>query len=342
MLKTFSSFKRSAIFAALCATAVVGGASAAQAAPFSPGIVYDVGGKFDKSFNESAYIGMSKFKQDTKIDFKEVLVNNEPQREQVLRSMAKRGVDVVVAVGFSFTQSMEKVAKEFPKTKFVMVDSIVKGDNVLNIVFREEEGSFMVGMAAALTSKTHKVGYITAMNMPLLNAFECGYVQGVKYVDKNTQVLSNIVGSTPAAFHDPARGAEIARSQFDRGADITFAVAGPTNLGILQAAKDAKKMAIGVDANQNYLQPGVVLTSMVKRIDKAVYDAVMAARNGTFKPGTQVMGLKEGGVDWALDQYNRPLISAATEKRITEARKSIIDGKLKVVDFRTKNSCPVH
>jgi basic membrane protein A len=222
-----------------------------------------------------------------------------------------------------------------------MVDAVVPGPNVLSVVFKEQEGSYLVGMAAAMATKSNKVGYINAMSMPLMNAFECGYVQGVKYVNPKVEVLSNIVGSTPAAFHDPARGAEIARSQFSRGADVTFAVAGPTNLGILQAAKDAKKLAIGVDANQNYLQPGYVLTSMVKRIDTAVYDAVMAAKNNTFKPGTRVMGLKEGGVDWALDQHNRGLISPAMEKRIVEARQAIIDGKIKVVDYRTNNSCPV-
>jgi basic membrane protein A len=162
---------------------------------------------------------------------------------------------------------------------------VVPGANVESIVFKEQEGSYLVGIAAAMTSKTKKVGYINAMSMPLMNAFECGYVQGVKSVDPKVEVLSNIVGSTPAAFHDPARGAEIARSQYARGADITFAVAGPTNLGILQAAKDSKKLAIGVDANQNYLQPGYVLTSMVKRIDTAVYDAVMSVKNGTFQAG---------------------------------------------------------
>ncbi|HEY5800274.1 MAG TPA: BMP family ABC transporter substrate-binding protein [Burkholderiaceae bacterium] len=328
---------KKSVIASLLLTALAGVANA----QIKPGIVYDVGGKFDKSFNESAYNGMEKFKKETGIAYQEVLVNNEPQREQVLRSMARRGVDIVVAVGFSFSQAMEKVAKEYPKTKFVMVDSVVKGNNILSVTFKEQEGSYLVGMVAAMTTKSKKVGYINAMSMPLMNAFECGYVQGVKYIDPKVEVLSNIVGSTPAAFHDPARGAEIARSQFSRGADITFSVAGPTNLGVLQAAKDAKKLAIGVDANQNYLQPGFVLTSMVKRIDTAVYDAVMAAKNNTFQPGVKVMGLKEGGVDWALDQHNRPLISAAVEKRVVEARKAIIDGKINVVDFRANNSCPV-
>lgn len=312
------------------------------AADFSASIVYDTGGKFDKSFNESAYNGIQKFKKDTGIEAREAIVNNEAQREQVLRNMAKKGTDVVIANGFSFTQSMQKVAAEFPKTKFVLIDAVVKADNVLSVVFKEQEGSFLVGMAAAMSSKSKKVGYINAMNMPLLNAFECGYVQGVKFVDPKVEVLSNVVGSTPSSFNDPGRGGEIAKSQFDRGADVVFPVAGPTGLGVFQAAKDAKKLAIGVDSNQNHIQPGTVLTSMVKRIDQAVYDTLLAAKNQKWKAGVQEMGLKEGGVDWALDANNRALISPEMEKKINDAKAKIIDGKLTVVDFRAKNSCPVH
>jgi basic membrane protein A len=314
----------------------------AMAADLSVAIVYDTGGKFDKSFNESAYNGITKFKKDTGITAKEAIVNTEAQREQVLRNMAKKGSDIVIANGFSFTQSMQKVAAEFPKTKFVLIDAVVKADNVQSVIFKEQEGSFIVGMAAAMASKTKKIGYINAMSMPLLNAFECGFVQGMRYVDPKVEVLSNVVGSTPSSFNDPGRGAEIAKSQFDRGADVVFAVAGPTGLGVFQAAKDAKKLAIGVDSNQNYLQPGTVLTSMVKRIDQAVYDSLMAAKNGTWKPGLRAMGLKEGGVDWSLDQFNRSLISADMEKKINLARQQIIDGKIAVVDFRTGNACPVH
>ncbi len=312
-----------------------------HAADFTAAIVYDTGGKFDKSFNESAYNGIVKFKKDTGIEAREAIVNTEAQREQVLRNMAKKGAEIVVANGFSFTQSVQKVAAEFPKTKFVLIDAVVKADNVQSVIFKEHEGSFLVGMAAALSSKSKKVGYINAMNMPLLNAFECGYVQGVKFIDPKIEVFSNVVGSTPSSFNDPGRGGEIAKSQFDRGADVVFPVAGPTGLGVFQAAKDAKKLAIGVDSNQNAIQPGTVLTSMIKRIDQAVYDGLLAAKNQKWKPGVVEMGLKENGVDWALDQNNRALISADMEKKIKEARQQIIDGKLVVTDFRVKNSCPV-
>jgi basic membrane protein A len=334
-----SSFRLSLACAAIAAT--LGTALPVQAADFTAAIVYDTGGKFDKSFNESAYNGIVKFKKASGINVQEAIVNNEAQREQVLRNMAKKGNAIVIANGFSFTQSMQKVAAEFPKTKFVLIDAEVKADNVLSVVFKEQEGSFLVGMAAALSSKSKKVGYINAMNMPLLNAFECGYVQGVKYIDPKIDVLSNVVGSTPSSFNDPGRGGEIAKSQFDRGADVVFPVAGPTGLGVFQAAKDAKKLAIGVDSNQNHIQPGTVLTSMIKRIDQAVFDTLTNARANQWKSGAINMGLKEGGVDWALDQHNRALISADMEKKINAARQQIIDGKLNVVDFRAKNSCPV-
>jgi basic membrane protein A len=335
-MTTFRRLSLPALLAAACLSTLP-----ALAADFSASIVYDTGGKFDKSFNESAYNGIVKFKKDTGIEAKEAIVNNEAQREQVLRNMAKKGTDVVIANGFSFTQSMQKVAAEFPKTKFILIDAVVKADNVLSVVFKEQEGSFIVGMAAGMASKSKKVGYINAMNMPLLNAFECGYVQGVKYIDPKIEVLSNVVGSTPSSFNDPGRGGEIAKSQFDRGADVVFPVAGPTGLGVFQAAKDAKKLAIGVDSNQNGIVPGTVLTSMMKRIDQAVYDNLLAAKNGQFKAGVREMGLKEGGVDWALDQYNRALITPDMEKKIKDARQQIIDGKLTVVDFRSKNACPV-
>jgi basic membrane protein A len=337
---TMQQLKRSSLI--ILSAAMLGLAGPAIADNFSAAIVYDTGGKFDKSFNESAFDGIAKFKKETGVEVREAIVNNETQREQVLRNMARKGAPIVVANGFSFTQSMTRVAAEFPKTKFVLIDAVVKAPNVLSVVFKEHEGSFIVGMAAAMASKTKKIGYINAMSMPLLNAFECGFVQGARFVDPKVQMISNVIGSTPSSFNDPGRGSEIAKSQFDRGADVVFAVAGPTGLGVFQAAKDAKKLAIGVDSNQNHIQPGTVLTSMIKRIDQAVYDALMAAKNGTWKPGLRAMGLKEGGVDWAVDQYNRKLITADMEKKINDARQKIIDGKIIVADYRDKNACPVH
>ncbi|MBV8046951.1 MAG: BMP family ABC transporter substrate-binding protein [Paludibacterium sp.] len=315
-------------------------ASSAFAA-FAPAVVYDQAGKFDKSFNEAAYKGAEQFKKETGVAYRDAQISSDAQKEQVLRDMARKNMDPIVAVGFSYTQAVETVAKEFPKTRFVIIDSVAKGPNVKSILFKEQEGSFLVGMAAAMKSKTNTVGFIGGMDVPLIRAFACGYVQGVKYVNKDDKVIQNMTGTTPSAFNDPARGTELAKSQFDRGVDVVFAAAGGTGLGVLQSAKAAGKYSIGVDSNQNYLHPGSVLTSMVKRVDIAVHNTFMDAKNNTWKPGIEVLGLKENGIDWALDANNRPLITPDMEKRIKTARAAIISGKIKVVDYRANNSCPV-
>lgn len=324
-----------------CAVAAMVLASSAMAKDFVPAVVFDQAGKFDKSFNEAAYKGAELFKAQTHIAYREAQIANDAQKEQVLRNLARKGADLIVAVGFSYTQAVETVAKEFPNVKFTLIDSVAKGPNVQNILFKEQEGSFLVGMAAEMASKTHKVGYIGGMDVPLIRAFGCGYAQGAKYIDKNAQVIENMTGTTPQAFNDPARGTELAKSQIDRGADVIFAAAGGTGRGVLQAAKDAGKLSIGVDSNQNYLFPGSVLTSMVKRVDIAVAKAFTDGKNGTWKAETVVLGLKEGGVDWALDANNRKLISKDMETKIGAAKKDIIAGKIKVVDYRANNSCPL-
>ncbi|WP_229799627.1 BMP family lipoprotein [Vogesella fluminis] len=308
---------------------------------FVPAVVYDQAGKFDKSFNEAAYTGAERFKKATGIAYREAQIANEAQKEQVLRNLARRNVDLIVAVGFSFTQAVQTVAAEFPKVKFAVVDDAAKGANVQSIVFKEQEGSYLVGMAAGMASKSKKVGFIGGMDVPLIRAFGCGYAQGARAADKKVEVITNMTGTTPQAFNDPARGGELARSQFDRGVDVVFHAAGGTGMGVLQAAKDKNKLGIGVDSNQNHLFPGFVLTSMLKRVDNAVYDIFMAGKNNTWKPGIVTMGLKEGGVDWAVDANNRKLISKDMEARITQARKDIVAGKIKVVDYRAGNSCPV-
>ncbi len=316
-------------------------ALAAQAADPKLAIVYGGGGKFDKSFNQSAYEGAERFKKETKISYLDAQINNDSQSEQVMRNLARKDVDMVVAIGFTMTKAVETVSKEFPKVKFMIIDSVVKGDNVDSVTFKEEEGSYLVGVAAALASKSQKVGFIGGMDIPLIRAFGCGYAQGAKAVDAKMEVTQNMVGTTAAAWSDPAKGSELARAQFDRGVDVLFAAAGGSGLGALQVTKDKGKLGIGVDSNQNHLYPGTILTSMLKRVDNAVYDGFMAVKNGTWKAGVTVKGLKEGGVDWALDSNNRKLITPAMETRINEAKKDIVSGKVKVVDYREKNSCPV-
>ncbi|ERE07250.1 BMP family ABC transporter substrate-binding protein [Chromobacterium vaccinii] len=314
--------------------------AAACAKDFTPAVIYDSAGKFDKSFSEAAYNGAERFKKDFKVNYREGQISSDAQKEQLLRKMASRDTDIVVAVGFNFSQAVETVAKEFPKVKFALIDAVAKGPNVQSIVFKEQEGSFLVGMAAALKSKTGKVGYIGGMDIPMIRAFGCGYAQGAKYANKNVTVLQNMTGTTPQAFNDPARGTELAKSQFDRGADVIFVAAGGTGMGVLQAAKNAGKFSIGVDSNQNYLFPGSVLTSMVKKVDVAVYNTFKEAKDGSWKSGVKVLGLKEQAVDWALDKNNRPQITPDMEKKIAAAKAEIISGKIKVVDYRANNSCP--
>lgn len=323
MLKTLS--------AALVASLAIAGA--ARAAEFQPAVIFDMGGKFDKSFNEAAYNGAEKFKAETGIPYLEFEVTNESQRDQVLERMAKRGASVVVAVGFAFATPLEKVAEAYPETKFVIIDSVVDKPNVQSVVFKEHEGSFLVGMAAALASKTGKVGFVGGMDIPLIHNFLHGYEQGVKYVNSSAEVFSNFAGTTPAAWTDPAKGSELAISQFDRGADVVYAAAGATGLGVLQAAADKGKLSIGVDSNQNHLHPGSVLTSMLKRVDVAVYNAFKSAQDGTWKAGVQNLGLAEGGVGFALDDNNRAVLTPEMESKIEAAKAAIIAGDLKVEPY---------
>ncbi|PYN40028.1 MAG: BMP family ABC transporter substrate-binding protein [Candidatus Rokuibacteriota bacterium] len=300
---------------------------------FVPAIVFDMGGKFDKSFNEAAYAGAERFKKETAIAYREFEVTNEAQREQALRNMARRGSQVVVGIGFSQASGMERVAREFPNLKFAIVDAVVDLPNVQSIVFKEHEGSFLVGMAAAMASKTGKIGFVGGMDIPLIRRFALGYEEGAKYVNAKIEIYRNMTGTTPAAWNDPTRGGELARSQFDRGADVIYAAAGATGLGVLQAAKDKGRLAIGVDSNQNHIHPGSVLTSMIKRVDLAVYEAFKAARDGTWKAGVRSLGVAEGGVGFSLDQHNRGLITAEMEKRLQQARADIVAGKIKVTDY---------
>jgi len=322
-------------FAVSTAIAIaISGPLAAQ--EFSPAVVFDMGGKFDKSFNEAAYAGTERFKKETGIAYRDFEVTNETQREQAIRNMARRGSGIVISIGFAQASGLEKVAKEFPQTKFAIIDAVVDLPNVQSVVFKEHEGSFLVGMAAALASKTGKVGFVGGMDIPLIRKFALGYEEGAKYVNPKVEVFQNMTGTTPAAWNDPTKGGELARSQFDRGADVVYAAAGATGLGVLQAAKDRGKLAIGVDSNQNYLHPGAILTSMVKRVDLAVYEAFKSARDGTWKPGLRLLGLADNGVAYSLDDYNAKLITAEMKQKLDQARTDIIAGKIKVTDYMAK------
>ena len=321
------------ILIALLAGSAFALAGAAIAEEFQPAVVFDMGGKFDKSFNEAAYNGAEKFKADTGIDYRNFEVTNPAGREQAMRNMARRGATVIIAMGFAQAAAVEKVAQEYPDVKFTLIDMVVDLPNVQSVIFKEHEGSFLVGMAAAMASKTGKVGFVGGMDIPLIRKFMLGYREGAMYVNPDIQVYENMTGTTPSAWNDPAKGGELARSQFDRGADVVYAAAGGTGLGVYQAAKDAGMLAIGVDSNQNYLHPGTMLTSMIKRVDVAVYESFRAAKAGTWQAGIQVLGLAEDGVGYSIDEHNRSLMTADMEERIETARNGIIDGTLVVTDY---------
>ncbi len=314
-------------------------ATAATAADISPAVVFDMGGKFDKSFNQGVYDGVERFKQETGIDYREFEVTNETQREQALRRMAQRGANPVLGVGFAQGPAMEKVAKEFPNTKFTIIDMVVDLPNVQSVVFKEHEGSFLVGALAAMASENAKVGFIGGMDIPLIRRFACGYEQGAKHVNADTEVVQNMTGTTPAAWNDPGRGSELSKGQFDRGVDVIYAAAGGTGVGVYQAAKDAGKMAIGVDSNQNYMQPGTMLTSMLKRVDVAAYNAFKQAMDDSWESGIQVLGLAEAGVGWALDEHNEPMITGEMKDTIDEISAKIVSGDIKVHDYTSDNTC---
>ncbi len=332
--------KRLLTYAAALAVAAVT-AVAAYAADFKPAVVYDMGGKFDKSFNEGVYNGIKRFEEETGVKVMEFEVTQEIQREQAMQNMIDRGATVILGVGFAQADAINKVAGENPERKFSIIDvNWLDQPNLRQYAFKEHEGSYLVGMAAALASKTGTVGFVGGMDIPLIRAFACGYVQGAKKVNGDVSVLQNMTGTTPAAWNDPGKGAELTQSQIDRGADVIYQAAGGTGIGVIRAAADAGKLAIGVDSNQNHLAPGSVLTSMLKRVDVAAYETMKDAMSGNFETGVRSLGLAEGGVGWALDENNAKLITDGMKAQIEAASADIVAGKISVHDYRSDNTCP--
>lgn len=313
----------------------------AQAMDAGPAIVYDLGGKFDKSFNEAAFNGAEKFKTDTGTAYREFEIQNEAQREQALRRFAQDGHSPVIIAGFSAAQAVDTVAQEFPETEFVIIDMVVDQPNVRSVVFKEQEGSYLAGIMAAKASETGTVGFVGGMSIPLISRFSCGYKGGVMAANAEASFIENFTGDTPAAWNDPVKGGEITNAQIAQGADVVFAAAGGTGIGVLQAAADAGKLAIGVDSNQNYLQPGSVLTSMLKRVDVAVYDAMKdGMADAEFENGVVVLGLAEDGVGVAIDENNKDLVTDEMMAAVEEAKAKIISGEVVVHDFMSDNNCP--
>jgi len=325
----------------LLAALLAAASAAAGAAEVKPAIVFDLGTKFDKSFNEAVSRGAQAFTTATGIETRDFEPQNDAQREQALRNFARRGFDPILAVGFSQASAVAAVAKEFPNLRFAIIDAVVEAPNVQSILFREEEGSYLAGVLAALAAHGGKLGFVGGMDVPLIRKFACGYVQGAKAADPRVEVLQNMTGTTGAAWNDPVRGGELAKSQIERGAAVIFQAAGATGIGVLQAAADGGKLGIGVDSNQNYLHPGHMLTSMLKRVDVATEKSFNAARDGTWKQGVTVLGLADDGVALAFDDENKPLVTDEMRHAVEKARADIIAGKIKVHDYMTDGQCPM-
>lgn len=310
----------------------------AGVASAEPAIIFDLGGKFDKSFNEAAYNGAERWKAETGGTYKELEMQDEAQREQALRRLAEAGSNPVVMTGFAFGDVLAKVAPDFPDTKFAIIDMVVDQPNVKSVVFNEHEGSYLVGMMAALASKSGTVGFIGGMDIPLIRKFGCGYAQGVKAVNPDATVVLNMTGTTPTAWNDPVKGAELAKAQKAQGADVIYAAAGGTGIGVLQTAADEGILSIGVDSNQNYMHPGKVLTSMLKRVDNAVYEAFKEGE--ALTPGFNVMGLANDGVGYAMDENNAALVTPEMQAAVDAAAAQIKSGELVVHDYMSDNACP--
>ncbi|HJU53510.1 MAG TPA: BMP family ABC transporter substrate-binding protein [Pyrinomonadaceae bacterium] len=318
------------------------------------GIVFDIGGKDDRSFNASAWEGVKCAATGTRpngqpckddkgnaqpalgIVLRDVEPGDPTSVEPAIRAFAERNYDLVIGVGFEQMPVVERVAKDYPNVNFVIIDGKIELPNVTSLLFREQEGSYLVGMIAAMKSQTGTVGFIGGMDIPLIHRFEVGYTEGAHAANPNINVIANYVGVTPAAWNNPGQGKELATAQIGKGADVIFTAAGNSGLGAFDAAEQQKKFVIGVDSNQNWVKPGYVLTSMVKRIDNAVYQIVKERVSGQFKAGVHIYGLENGGVGYALDQYNEKLIPPEALQKVEEAKQKIINGEIKVTDAMAK------
>lgn len=307
-----------------------GGDGAAEKS-FRVGLVFDVGGKGDKSFNDSAFDGVQQAAAEFPLELSDFEPGQDADREVGLRKLASRHYDVVIGVGFLFTDAIASVAPEFPDVHFVLVDGELDNvPNVASLVFREQEGSFLVGAIAALSSKTGTIGFVGGMDVPLIHKFQAGYTAGAKHVRPETKVLVGYAGVRPEAFADPVRGKEIGLAQISKGADVLFHAAGVTGLGVIEAARERGVYAIGVDANQNHVAPGTMLTSMVKRVDVAIHDTIVAVKNGTFQGGLREFGLAQDGVGFSLDEHNQDLLTPEILDVVADLREAIVSGGIEV------------
>jgi len=302
-------------------------------AEFKVALLLDRGGKDDKSFNSSAYEGATQAKTKLGVFLKYVEAPDDNAFEPMLRAFAQREFDLIIGVGFAQKEAIKKVAAQFPNRHFAIVDSEVDAPNVRSLMFEEHEGAFVIGAIAAMTSKTGKIGFVGGMDIALIRRFEVGYEAGAKKINPQIKVLDNYVGVTSEAWNNPPKGKELAVSQYEAGADIIFAAAGASGLGVFDAAEEKKKFAIGVDSNQDWTKPGLILTSMLKRVDEAVFATIEEAKAGKFTGGLKRYGLSNKGVDYSFDQYNAKILTEPVRKRADELKAEIIAGKITVPDY---------
>jgi basic membrane protein A len=325
------------VYGLLSVIGLLAGLSVPAQAAIKVGLVLDRGGKDDKSFNASAYQGLLQCKSKFGVETKVVEAPDDTSYETLLRSFAQKDYDLIIAVGFAQAEAVKKVAPQFPKKHFALVDSTVDAANVRSLMFEEHEGSFLVGAIAAMTSKTGKAGFIGGMDIPLIRRFEKGFEAGVKKMNPKASVVSNFVGVTGEAWNNPPKAKELALAQFQAGADVVFSAAGASNMGVFDAVEEkAGKLAIGCDSNQNWVKPGRIVTSMIKRVDAAVVDTCEAVTKNQFVGGVKRFGLANGGVDFALDQNNEKLLTPAMVQKINDVKKGIITGKIQVPDYYKK------
>ena len=324
--------------AVCCAVFVFAGPAigTAFAGEFKVALLLDRGGKDDKSFNASAYEGATRAKQELKIFLKYVEAPDDNAFEPLLRGFAQRDYDLIIGIGFAQKEALAKVAARFPKARFAIVDAQVELPNVRSLIFDEHEGAYLVGAIAALTSKSGKIGFVGGMDIPLIRRFALGYESGAKKVAPDIQVLINFVGITSDAWNHPPKGKELAVSQYEQGADIIFAAAGASGLGVLDAAEEKKKLAIGCDSNQDWTKPGFILTSMLKRVDEAVFATIKEASQGGFSGGVKRFGLANQGIGYSIDQYNAQVLTGPVRARADEIKAEIISGKVIVPDYYKK------
>lgn len=316
------------------------------------GIVFDIGGKDDRSFNAAAWAGVKCAESGTLPDGKtscgkpaldivlrDVEPGNPTSIEPAMRAFAERGYDLIIGVGFAQAPIMELVAKDYPNIHFAIIDGVSQLPNVASLIFKEHEGSYLVGILAAKTTKTNVLGFVGGMDIPLIHRFEKGYEEGAKSVNPNIQMIQNYVGVTDSAWNNPGKGKELSLAQISKGADVIFTAAGNSGLGAFDAVEQsgtvngrATHFVIGVDSNQNMVKPGFVLTSMVKRVDNAVYDIVKLVVERKFQAGFHVFGLESDGVGYVIDQYNKDLVSPEAIQAAEEAKRKIITGQIKVTD----------